>query len=219
MNIKLILRRILLIGAPLTLGLLQIWHPSNFFFDEMLSNLHQGDWWLTLHVLQLPLFSLVALAVFILLTNVHNAAAVISRTALAIFAIFYTALDSLAGIGAGILFRKVRDMNLSHDDPTFDRMFEVFLAIFNLDMPFGNVIIQLAVWSWVVAALAAAVALYMKGYNRVGVMLIGLASLTFQSHAYPYGPITMLLLLAGIICIEFFPKALTEAKFTDMEKE
>jgi uncharacterized membrane protein YGL010W len=173
---------------------------------------HQGEWWLILHVLQLPLFSLVALALFLLLSNIHNVAAAISRVALAVFAIFYTAFDAIAGIATGILFRKVRSMNLPEGDPMLDRLFEVFIAIFNLDMPFGNLIIQLAVWSWVAAGIAAAVALYMKGYNRAGVMLIGIASLTFQSHAYPYGPITMLLILAGIICIEFFPKSLTEVK-------
>jgi hypothetical protein len=101
---------------------------------------------------------------------------------------------------------------LPDGDATYDRMFNLFLALFNLDMPGGSVITNLAVWSWVAAAILAAVALYMKGYNRVGVILIGISALTFQSHVHPYGPITMALLFAGMVCIEFFPYQWTEAK-------
>lgn len=217
MNIKLLLRRIVLLGAPLALGILEIWHPSKVHFDEMVDSPQHADWWLTLHVLQMPLFPLVALAVFLLLFGIRNIAATISRIALAIFAVFYTALDSVAGIATGILFRKVRGMELPEGDPARDRLFEVFIALFNLDMPLGNVIVHLAVWSWVVATIAAAGALYMKGYNRAGIVLIAISSLTFQSHAYPSGPITMLLLLAGIVCIEFYPNALTEVDCTEIE--
>ncbi|MDR6226838.1 hypothetical protein [Desmospora profundinema] len=212
MDVKKLSRRLILLGAPAALGLLGVWHPAHVYFDEMISSPGQGDWWLLLHTLQMPLFPLIATAMWLLLKNSDGITASLSRVALWIFAITYTAFDTIAGIATGILFRHVRGLNVSDGDEVYDRMFDLFLALFNLDMPGGTVIMNVAVWSWVAAAILAAAALYMKGYNRVGVILIGLSALTFQSHVHPYGPITMALLLAGIICIEFFPYKWTEVK-------
>jgi hypothetical protein len=210
-NWRKLLRWLVLLGAPISLGLLEIWHPANVFFNEMLSHSHHGDWWLILHILQLPLFPLVATSIWLLLQKTDNLFAYFSRIALWIFAVSYTALDTIAGIATGILFRYVRGTSLVDGDDAYDHMFDLFLTLFNLDMPGGTIIMNLAVWSWVAAILLAAVALYIKGVNRAGVILIGISALTFQSHVHPYGPITMALVLAGIICIEFFPNKWTEA--------
>lgn len=206
------MKRLIILGAPAALGLLEVWHPAHVYFDEMRSHAGHGDWWLLLHTLQMPLFPLVAAAVWLLLREIDHTLATLSRIALWIFAISYTAFDAIAGIATGILFRHVQGLSLPDGDATYDRMFDLFLALFNLDMPGGSVITNLAVWSWVAAAILAAAALYMKGYNRVGVILIGISALTLQSHVYPYGPITMALLFAGIVCIEFFPYTWTEVK-------
>ena len=62
-----LLRRLVLLGTPLVLGILEIWHPTpsgtESTFDVIVDN---ADWWFTLHVLQLPLFGLMALAVYLL---------------------------------------------------------------------------------------------------------------------------------------------------------
>jgi hypothetical protein len=207
---------LILLGAPVSLGLLEIWHPAHIHFDDMLSHVHHGDWWLTLHILQMPLFPLVATAVWLLFRDIDHITAKLSQIALWIFAISYTAFDTIAGISTGILIRYMRSMNITSGE-SYDRMFELFIALFNVDMPGGAVIINLAVWSWVAAVILAATALYIKGYNRVGVLLIGISGLTFQSHVHPYGPITMAILLAGIICIEFFPNHWTEVQQTENE--
>ncbi len=212
MELKKYFRWVILLGAPALLGVLEVWHPAQVYYDEMLSPSGNGDWWLLLHTLQMPLFPLVATAVWLLLNKVDNIAATLSRIALWIFAVTYTAFDTIAGIATGILFRHVSGLNLPEGDEANDRMFDLFLALFNLDMPGGTAIMSLAVWSWVAAAILAAAALYMKGYNRVGVILIGISALTFQTHVYPNGPITIALLLAGIVCIEFFPSKWTEVK-------
>jgi hypothetical protein len=208
---------LVLLGAPAALGLLGIWHPEHVFFDEMLSHSHHGDWWLILHILQMPLFALVATSIWLLLQKTDNLYASLSRIALWIFAISYTAFDTIAGIATGILFRYVRGASIVDGDAAYDHMFGLFIALFNLDMPGGTIIMNLAVWSWVAAMLLAAVALYIKGVNRVGVVLIGISALTFQSHVHPYGPITMALVLAGMICIEFFPSKWTEAAHKNEE--
>lgn len=190
-TVKRLLRWLVLLGAPLSLGLLGLWHPAHVFFDDM-SHSHQGEWWLILHILQMPLFALVATSIWLLLNKTDNLWAYFSRIALWIFAVSYTAFDTIAGIATGVLFRYVRDASLVDGDAAYDHMFSLFLYLFNLNMPGGNIIMNLAVWSWVATILLAAVALYMKGVNRVGVMLIGISALTFQSHVHPYGTITWL---------------------------
>ena len=57
-----LLRRLVLLGTPLVLGILEIWHPTpsgtESTFDTIVDN---AEWWFILHVLQLPLFGLISL--------------------------------------------------------------------------------------------------------------------------------------------------------------
>ena len=55
-------RRLVLLGAPLTLGALEIFHPVGQSMDIVAELSPHLSYWLILHVLQLPLFGLMALA-------------------------------------------------------------------------------------------------------------------------------------------------------------
>jgi hypothetical protein len=65
------LRRLVLLGTPLVLGILEIWHPTSNEspFDIIVDN---ANWWFTLHILQLPLFGLMALAIYLLVDDLHG---------------------------------------------------------------------------------------------------------------------------------------------------
>src|SRR5436189_6355911 len=93
-----IVRRVIILGTPFALGILDIFHPtlSTGVFAGISDSL---DWWITLHILQLPLFCLLALSVYLLLDGVEGALAILSRVALGICVIFYPALDAILGIG------------------------------------------------------------------------------------------------------------------------
>lgn len=94
-------RRVIILGAPAVLGILDIFHPTfSDAFDGISANL---NWWITLHILQLPLFCLLALSVYLLLDKVQGRWAVLSKIALGMFVAFYPALDAILGIGGGIL--------------------------------------------------------------------------------------------------------------------
>lgn len=88
------LRRLVLLGTPLVLGILEIWHPTS---NESPFNLivDNANWWFTLHILQLPLFGLMALAVYLFVDGLHGWAATISRIGAWFFVVFYIALDSV----------------------------------------------------------------------------------------------------------------------------
>jgi hypothetical protein len=65
-------RRSVLIGAPLILGLLELGHPAIWPGDAISAALQPiATWWTALHVLQVPLFALLGLAVFLLVQDLE----------------------------------------------------------------------------------------------------------------------------------------------------
>ena len=102
------LRRIIILGIPAVLGILEIFHPTFAGFEVANSISPKLNWWITLHILQLPLFCLLALSVYLLLDGIKSKWAILSKVALGIFVAFYPALDAILGIGSGILVRYIQ---------------------------------------------------------------------------------------------------------------
>lgn len=97
-----IVRRVIILGTPLVLGILDLFHPTipGSIYETLSPQL---TWWITLHILQLPLFCLLALSVYLLLDGVKGTLATVSKVGLGIFVTFYPALDAILGIGTGAL--------------------------------------------------------------------------------------------------------------------
>ena len=110
-------------------------------------------WWGTLHLLNLALFALAGLAVYLLLEDVHNFAATASRVAISVFIPLYAAFDALAGIGTGLLAQLNHQLPAAQAavvEPLIDRYWSS-PTIYALAVA-GSI-------AWVIALLAAAVAL------------------------------------------------------------
>jgi hypothetical protein len=196
-----LMRRALLIGAPLSVGVLGIWHPIDPGTSPYQIVADSPTWWTILHLLQLPLFGLLALAVWMLVRQLPGKAALVSKIALAFFVIFYTALDSITGIASGIIAREARDLSaaeIATIEPLVNSLFlgggpYTFIPLF-------------AILGWGVAAGAAAVALRRAGVSRLPVLLMGLSAIFFGiTHEPPFGPIGMAAMLGAVVMIEFLP--------------
>src|SRR5215468_4542135 len=94
---------VLVVGPPALLAILEVFHP------------HPGDLlkldlstWLAVHYLQIPLFPLVGLAVVVLLRGRTDIASTLSRVAMFVFGVSYTAFDTAAGVVTGILVDAAR---------------------------------------------------------------------------------------------------------------
>jgi hypothetical protein len=61
---RLVLRRVVSLGAPLALALLEIFHPERP--SSASETVEQGGWFMWFHFIQLPLIGLIALAVYLL---------------------------------------------------------------------------------------------------------------------------------------------------------
>jgi hypothetical protein len=185
-----LLRQLVILLSPLTLGVLEIWHPvgvpDKTAFESILPKV---DWWLALHLLQLPLFGLLALAVIFMVRNLHGWAANISRIGMGFFVVFYIALDSITGIASGLLIRSARDLSPSLQAFVSQ---QVNLLFFNPIIG-GNtfsIVGVLGALGWTVGTIAAAIALVKVEADRISVVLLVLAAILFGlSHAPPTGPL------------------------------
>jgi hypothetical protein len=104
-------RLVLLIGAPLafavtgTLHLVPAYEPTTGSdFDHVVPH---WKLWTGIHVLQLVIISLLALAIATLTRGVSDSAASVSRVALVPFLAFYSAFDASVGVSGGLLARYV----------------------------------------------------------------------------------------------------------------
>jgi hypothetical protein len=99
-----ILRYAIMIGAPLFVGVVNLAHPIVMATPSVYhAVLHNLDWWILLHVLNLAGFALLGLAVYLLMQHERGVAAALSKVAIAVFVPFYVGFDALIGIGTGVL--------------------------------------------------------------------------------------------------------------------
>ena len=96
------LRRVVLLGTPLSLAILEFFHP--LVSRDVAGTLFPvAGWWVTLHVVQLVLFTLMGAALWLLTDGLRGIATTVSRLGAAVFVVFYGAGDTLMGIATGIL--------------------------------------------------------------------------------------------------------------------
>ena len=96
------LRRLVLLGTPLALAVLEIFHPHPAGVSEAVE---QGGWFMWFHFIQLPLIGLIVLAVYLLTEGLEGRAVRVSRWSTGVFAVFFSAYDAAAGIATGFALR------------------------------------------------------------------------------------------------------------------
>ncbi len=163
------LRALGVTGPPLVLALVELFHPPTLAGSQA-----AGRAWLAIHVVQLPLFALVGLSAFVILQGVRSPWATLSRIALAVYVPFYLSLDSVAGISAGIL--------------TVSGQHEAAGTLFA--SPVKGVLASIGTSAWIIALVAAAVALWLAGAPKAPAVLLAVSAVPLWfDHAYPFGPL------------------------------
>ncbi|HEX2739904.1 MAG TPA: hypothetical protein VHM69_05610 [Rubrobacter sp.] len=90
------LRRLLLLGTPLVLAPLMVVH-------QLIDQFERPEAFLALHLILLPLFALMGVAIWELLAGIGGAVAWTARAAAFIFIVGYVALDAISGIAASAI--------------------------------------------------------------------------------------------------------------------
>ena len=111
-------RRTLLIAPPLAFAAFTILHPQP---DENTQALMDAStWFMAYHMIQLPLIGLVAISVFLLADGFGRASTWPVCLGMGTFLMFFSAYDTLAGIGTGLAMRGTRGLSESQQDTVFD---------------------------------------------------------------------------------------------------
>jgi len=191
------LRLTFLVATPLALAALLMLHPPGG--DPVYQGVSpDADAWLAVHVGMLPFLLLMPLALLTLLRNVHSRAATVSRLALLPFMVFYTFWESIVGVATGVLARHANGLPAADRGPIADAIQDL-----NRNWLIGDGSVSLLIGStgWMVAAIAAALALRSAGASRPVVLLIGFSSL-FAVHPPPVGPLALASFAAGAVLVE-----------------
>jgi hypothetical protein len=167
-----------LLAAPLLWLVPAFLHPTGDPYEGMAD---QVDRWIFAHVVQLVLVPFLAAGVWMLLAGLQSVAAIVARVALVVWIVFFSAFDAIAGIGTGVLARHAN--SLSGEDregaiAAIDFLYDDSQLAGGGFSILGN----LGHFSWVVVAIAAAVALYQARAGRTVVAAAAL-SVLFASHS------------------------------------
>jgi len=174
------LRRVLLLGPPLALAVLEIFHPQPDETAQALMDV--STWFAGFHVIQLALTGLVALSVLLLADSFGRADAWVTRLGVGVFLVFFSAYDAVAGIGTGLAMRSARDLSTVQQEGVF----EVVKDWPAVGPPFALSII--GTLGWVAAVGALALAARRQGAPRREWIFIGLAAVfLLGGHPFPQG--------------------------------
>lgn len=168
---------------PLLMALLGLMHPA----DLTASNAHH---WTTLHLLLIPLFPLIGVNVWWLLSGVQTPLAYAARLGAFVYGVYYPAVDLLAGIGTGRLL----SLGLDRHDQAVTTLFRQGNALGDI----GNVGLLLACVLLLISLWPLAGRTLLPG----AVCLLVGAWLFTQHHIYrPWGVVAMLLLAVGFAAL------------------
>ena len=198
---NLILRRTILLGTPLVVAIdVMFLHPV-LDGDIRVELFPVADLWLTLHVVQLVLFGLMGVTVYLLLDGLSGIVAAIGRLAVAVFVVFYNAGDAVAGIATGILARGAIDLPAGEQVAVAQAIAKLFAD------PTKHLIFMIGSYAWSVGLLAAAVTLYRAGAPRLPLVPLALAGLPYIDfsgfdHSPPFDPLALALFFLAVLWLE-----------------
>ena len=181
-------RTAVLAAPPLVLAAAGVTHPM----ELTPATAHH---WLVMHVALVPVFPLLAVAVWVLLAGEGGVLAWLARGSAFVYAAFYGALDAVNGVAAGVLVARTPVGDAT--DPT---------AALRPMLRLGNDLGWVGSSAFLVAVLLTVTVLLRRPGRRpwLGAIVVVAASVSFlDSHVYwPRGVVTMVLLAAGLVLLE-----------------
>lgn len=187
-----------LIGVPLLWAVLLLFHPGGEGTEVSYVELQDKvTAWLVVHLGMMIFIPLIAVVVLLLLRGVEGTAARISRIALVPFVIFYSAWESLQGIGVGILVDEVNGLPQAERATGADLVpdFADNILIRNFGV-FGNI----GSLSLIIAMIAAGVALRRHAGAAFAVAaLLGVSGFLVTAHPPPFGPTGLALFIVAVL--------------------
>lgn len=189
-------RRLLLIAPPLVLAGFTILHPNPDHNAQAL--LDASTWFMAFHMIQLALVGLVVVSVFLLADRFGRASAWPTCIGLGIFLVFFSAYDTLAGIGTGLAMRGTRGLPDSQQDAVFE-----LVQSWPAAEPWVFWLSIVGTGGWVLALGYLAVATRAAGASRSQWIFLGLAAFfLLLGHPAPFGTLAFGSLFVAAVLYE-----------------
>ena len=175
-------RRVVLLGIPLLLGVLELGHPLLDHVNPIKMLAPIVVWWIILHVLLIPLLALMGWAFFLLLQGVESRAATLCRYAAVVYIAFAIGYDAAVGLDSGILASNALAVSNAQQLVIQDALHHLY----------ANPAITLSYYVYLSAGIVAVCAA-IWALVRIGApvlpacVLLGTLSSVY-SHAAPFGP-------------------------------
>jgi hypothetical protein len=183
---------------PLVLAVVLWFHPPGG--DDIYEGVRDDvDAWRFVHTVFLFFIPVMAFATYLLLSGIQSTAATVSRVSLVFFLVFYTAYEVTVGLGTGILVEYANGLPAAEQGAVADAI-QHYNGNALLADPV-SVSLALGFLGWVVALVAAAVALRRAGVGWPATVLVGITAL-FAIHPPPVGPIALVCFAAAAILVE-----------------
>ena len=188
--------RLLVFAGPLLWAALILFHPMPGLDTPYADIKDEVNRWLVVHVGQLILTPFLFLAVWRLLDGLSSLTATISRAALVVWTVFFSAYDSIQGVAMGILTRHAN--GLPGDEQT--AVAGAIDFVVSDSRLAGNVsfVWFVATASWVIVAIATAIALHQAGAGRA-VVAAACLSTVLAVHEAPAAIGLLALAVAGVL--------------------
>jgi hypothetical protein len=187
-----------LTGVPILWAILLLFHPIGDGDEFYPIVRDQVTAFQIVHIGTLLFVPLLACVVYLLLRGVDGVAARVSRIALAAFAIVYTAWEVLIGLGVGILVQEVNAL------PATERAIGARLVEDYAGSRLITTWELVGSTAWLVAAVAAGVALFRRAQARSSgavVVLLLVSAIPISWHVPPFGPAGLALFLTATLLV------------------
>lgn len=181
-------RRILVIGVPMAFAVISVFHPQ---VDPIADLADQVTWWITLHLLQIPMLLLMGCAILALGWSSSGRAATVSRVAALVFIAVYPAYDAFAGLGSGYLVQHAEGM----DSATQSVLYEAAAGL--IESPIDSVVYVVGTLAWMVAVVSLGLALRGGPGGRAVPVLFVASGLILIDHGGVFGLVSFSLFAAG----------------------
>lgn len=172
----LVARRLILLGTPILLAVIFSFHAA--VGDDVYATLaSSSETWLTLHLLLLPTFGLLGIALYVLLIGYDGLVATFGRIGIAVYLVFYLAFESIAGVATGIMVREGQELPESQQAVVADLVQTVYSGA-GITGAFAFV----GTAGYFAAVLAIAVVLRRSGAPVVPLVLLVLSTVAIVAH-------------------------------------
>lgn len=195
-----IVRRVVIFGAPLLSYVAGLLHPHRLLLG------HDPWFFIGVHLAQPVIICLLAWMLLLLVDGVENPAATLVRFLAIPFAVAYTLFTAFGGVALGAFAWKANELPVAEQATAARLIHDVSHS------SLAHPLYLIASLLWLATALAVAFALRDRAaLPALALFAIG-AALFARSHVRPWGPAGMAAVLAGVVWLELKPRQLAEPR-------